>query len=318
MAYMDYYKMLGVDKKATQDEIKKAYRALARKYHPDLNPNDPAAKEKFQAVNEANEVLSDPEKRAKYDRYGEEWKHADDFEKQQAAYGRNGFGNNGAFGTDGNGTYWYESSKGEDPFEGIHFGSDGFSDFFDRFFGGQTSSRTRSARNKGRKGRDLRAELNMSLREAAVTHKQILNVNGEQIRITIPAGMANGQVIRLRGHGGKGSNGGADGDLYITFIISNDPLFRRQGDDLYTNVNIPLTMAVLGGTVKVPTLNGAVELKVQPGTQPGQMVRLRGEGFPVYKGAGKGNLIVTYRVELPKTLTNIQKQLFENLKNTGA
>lgn len=318
MAYIDYYKMLGVDRKATQDEIKKAYRTMARKYHPDLNPNDPTAKEKFQAVNEANEVLSDPEKRAKYDKYGEEWKHADEFERQQAAHNSAGFGGNGSFGTDGNGTYWYESTNGEDPFEGIHFGSDGFSDFFDQFFGGQTSGRTRSTRSRGRKGQDLQAELRMSLREAAVTHKQILNVNGEQIRITIPAGMANGQVIKLRGHGGKGVNGGADGDLYITIIISNDPLFRRQGDDLYTNVRIPLTMAVLGGTVKVPTLNGAVELKVQPGTQSGQMVRLKGEGFPIYKGTSNGNLIVTYQVELPKTLTNVQKQLFENLKNTGA
>ena len=157
----------------------------------------------------------------------------------------------------------------------------------------------------------------MSLKEAATTHKQILNVNGEQIRITIPAGMANGQVIKLRGHGGKGVNGGADGDLYITFVIPDDPVFKRQGDDLYTSVVIPLTTAVLGGEVIVSTLNGAVQLKVQPGTQPGQKVRLKGQGFPIYKGTGNGNLIVTYRVELPKTLTLEQRTLFEKLRSTN-
>lgn len=313
MAYIDYYKVLGVAQNATPDEIKKAYRTLARKYHPDLNPNDPSAKEKFQAVNEAHEVLSDPQKRAKYDKYGEEWKHADEFEKQRTRRDA-GFGGGGQpFGTEG-GTYWYETSNGENPFEGIHFGNDGFSDFFEQLFGGD---RTKTTARRGRKGQDYQAELYMSLKEAATTHKQILNVNGEQIRITIPAGMANGQVIKLRGHGGKGVNGGADGDLYITFVIPNDPVFKRQGDDLYTSVVIPLTTAVLGGEVTVPTLNGAVQLKVQPGTQPGQKVRLKGQGFPIYKGTGNGNLIVTYRVELPKTLTLEQRTLFEKLRSTN-
>ena len=312
MAYIDYYKALGVDKSATQDDIKKAFRKLARKYHPDLNPNDPSAKDKFQEINEANEVLSDPEKRKKYDEYGEHWKHADEFEKQKQQYGAGGVGGRtGGFGSSGNGSYWY-SSYGDEGFGD----AGGFSDFFEELFGHRGAG-AGSRRGAGFRGQDYNAELQLSLREAAVTHKQVLNVNGKNIRITVPAGIANGQTIMLRGHGAPGVNGGPDGDLYITFIIPDDPVFKRLGNDLYVTAPLNLYTAVLGGEETVDTLNGKVKLKVKPETQNGTKVRLKGKGFPVYKEEGKfGDLIVTYNITIPTNLTEHQKELFRQLKNS--
>lgn len=323
MAYIDYYKVLGVNKNATQDDIKKAFRKLARKYHPDLNPNDPSAKDKFQEINEANEVLSDPEKRKKYDEYGEHWKHADEFEKQKQQYGgAGGFGGfggtgGGGFGTDGDGTYWY-SGTGDGGFGGgANFGGNagGFSDFFEELFGHRGGG---GGRNAAFRGQDFNAELQLSLREAAVTHKQVLNVNGKNIRITVPAGIANGQTIKLRGHGVPGVNGGPAGDLYITFVIPDDPVFKRLGNDLYVTAPLNLYTAVLGGEEMVDTLNGKVKLKVKPETQNGTKVRLKGKGFPIYKEEGKfGDLIVTYDVTIPTNLTEHQKELFRQLKNSS-
>lgn len=307
MAYIDYYQVLGVDKKASQDDIKRAFRKLARKYHPDLNPNDATAKDKFQAINEANEVLSDPEKRKKYDEYGEHWKHADEFEAQQQAYRAQQQANGNR-----QGEYWY-STDGEHFTSGFGGNASGFSDFFEELFGhrGATGGRTRG----GFRGQDIEAELQLSLREAAVTHKQTFSINGETLRITVPAGVANGQVIKLKGHGGKGMNGGPDGDLYITFAVSDDPAFKRKDNDLYTDVNIDLYTAVLGGDVTVNTLDGQVKLKVRPGTQNDAKVRLKGKGFPVYKQEGSfGDLIVTYHVSIPTTLTEHQKDLFRQLQ----
>lgn len=289
MAYIDYYKVLGVERNATPDDIKKAYRKLARKYHPDLNRDDPAAKDKFQEVNEAHEVLSDPEKRKKYDEYGEQWKHADEFKKQggETADMRQGFGFGGRSGNAG-----------------------GFSDFFEEFFG----SRSRSA--YALRGQDYETELHLSLRQAAVTHRRILKVNDRNIRITVPAGVKDGQIIKLNGYGGEGRNGGGNGDLYITFRIAEDPRFEREGDDLSTRVTIDLYTALLGGEVNVDTLNGQVKLKVKEGTQNGEKVRLKGKGFPRYKREGEcGDLIVTYQVQLPSRLSDKQKELLVQLKN---
>ncbi len=310
MAYIDYYKILGVDKSASQDDIKKAFRKLARKYHPDLNPNDPSAKDKFQEINEANEVLSDPEKRKKYDEYGEHWKHADEFEAQKRARQQAGSGGgfSGFGGGDENG-YWY-SSDGQ-GFSGS--GGEGFSDFFESMFGGRARGGRSSA---GFRGQDFNAELHLSLRDAAETHKQVLTVNGKNVRITIPAGVANGQVIKLKGYGGEGINGGPAGDLYITFVIPEDPVFKRLGDDLYIDVSLNLYTAVLGGEQEVDTLNGKVKLKVKPETQNGTKVRLKGKGFPVYKKEGQfGDLIVTYNVKTPTNLTDRQKELFRELQS---
>lgn len=314
MAYIDYYKILGVDKTATQDDIKKAFRKLARQYHPDLNPNDANAKEKFQAINEANEVLSDPEKRKKYDEYGENWKHADEFEAQRKAY------QNQQGGGGGDGEYWYStdgthfSGFGGEGMHGFGGNGSGFSDFFEELFGHRGSGAGRGAHGAF-KGQDIQGELQLTLREAATTHKQTFSVNDENLRITVPAGIANGQIIKLKGHGGKGVNGGPDGDLYITFNIADDPVFRRKDNDLYTDVNIDLYTAVLGGEVTVNTLDGQVKLKVRPGTQNDAKARLKGKGFPVYKQDGTfGDLIVTYHVTIPTTLTDKQKDLFRQLQ----
>ena len=307
MAYIDYYNILGINKDATQDEIKKAYRKLARKYHPDLNPNDPTAKEKFQAINEANEVLSDPEKRKKYDAYGENWKHADEFEEQRKAYEEAQRQGNASRRQ----TYWYST-------DGTHFShgganDSGFSDFFEELFGHYSGG----SKHYSYRGNDLQAELQLSLQEAAVTHKQVFSINGENIRITVPAGVENGQVIKLKGHGGKGANGAPNGDLYITFVIPDDPVFKRKGSDLYTNVDIDLYTAVLGGDITVNTLNGQVKLKVSAGTQNNTTVRLKGKGFPVYKNEGEyGDLMVTYHVIIPTNLTEQQKNLFRQLQQS--
>lgn len=311
MAYIDYYKILGVDKNASQDDIKKAFRKLARKYHPDLNPNDPSAKDKFQEINEANEVLSDPEKRKKYDEYGEHWKHADEFEAQKKARQHAGAGGGGfsGFGGDG-GSYWY-SSDGE-GFSGGDAG--GFSDFFESMFGHRGGG---GRGGSGFRGQDFNAELHLSLRDAAQTHKQVLNVNGKQVRITIPAGVADGQVIKLKGYGGEGINGGPAGDLYITFRIAEDPVFKRLGDDLYVDVEVDIYTAVLGGEKVVDTLEGKVKLKIKPETQNGTKVRLKGKGFPIYKKEGQfGDLIVTYSVKIPTSLTDRQKELFRELQQS--
>ena len=311
MAYIDYYKILGVDKNASQDDIKKAFRKLARKYHPDLNPNDPSAKDKFQEINEANEVLSDPEKRKKYDEYGEHWKHADEFEAQKKARQHAGGGGGGfsGFGGDG-GSYWYSSDGA--GFSGGDAG--GFSDFFESMFGHRGGG---GRGNAGFRGQDFNAELHLSLRDAARTHKQVLNVNGKQVRITIPAGVADGQGIKLKGYGGEGINGGPAGDLYITFKIAEDSVFKRLGDDLYVDVEMDLYTAVLGGEKVIDTLEGKVKLKIKPETQNGTKVRLKGKGFPVYKKEGQfGDLIITYSVKIPTNLTDRQKELFRELQQS--
>ena len=311
MAFIDYYKVLGVERNASQDDIKKAYRKMARKYHPDLNKDDPNAKDKFQEINEANEVLSDPEKRKKYDEYGEHWKHADEFKAEREAYQR-------AQEKGGQSAYWY-SVNGDDFMGGFGRGNaSGFSDFFEQLFGhGSSAGRSGRGYNMMSRGGDIEAQMNLSLREAAVTHKQTFSVNGENLRITIPAGIADGQMIKLKGHGEKGSNGAPDGDLYITFQIAPDPEFKREGDDLFTDVDIDLYTAVLGGTVNVKTIDGMVKLKVNPGTQNDTKVRLRGKGFPVYKKEGTfGDLIVTYHVDIPTSLSEKQKELFTQLKNS--
>ncbi|MDL2312137.1 J domain-containing protein [Bacteroidales bacterium OttesenSCG-928-B11] len=304
MAFIDYYSILGVDKKASAEEIKKAYRKMARKYHPDVNPNDPAAQSKFQQINEANEVLSDPEKRKKYDEYGENWKHADEYAQARQQQSRNG----GFASGYGAGGYQQGGFSTED------FGSGGgFSDFFENLFGGGGGfSRGRTSR--GYRGSDYNAELHLSLRDAAVTHKQTLSVNGKNIRITVPAGIEDGQVIKLKGQGAPGASGGPHGDLFITFVIQSDPNFLRKGNDLYTAVDLDLYTAVLGGDIMVDTLDGKVKVTVKPETQNNTKIRLKGKGFPVYKKEGHhGDLFVTYTIKIPTNLTNEQKELFEQL-----
>ncbi len=300
MAFIDYYKTLGIAKTALEKDIKNAYRKLARKYHPDLNPNDAEANKKFQQINEANEVLSDPDKRKKYDQYGENWQHGEAYEQarqQQQSRQYSGYSGGGE-----EGGFNFESFGGE---------SGGFSDYFQSMFGG------RGGRQSRYRGQDFNAELQLSLQEAFETHKQTLTVNGKNIRITIPAGVENGQTIKIAGHGGPGTNNGPAGDLYITFNIAEDPRFKRSGSDLYKSVTIDLYTAVLGGDITIDTLSGQVKLKVKPETQNGTKVKLKGKGFPVYKKAEQfGDLYLTYEVTLPTNLSEQQKELFKQLAQT--
>lgn len=307
MDYVDYYSTLGVSKNATPDDIKKAYRKLARKYHPDVNPNDKEAHKKFQQINEANEVLGDPEKRKKYDQYGQDWKHAEQYEQARKQQQSQGFGGHGGFGGFGGGSGFegYTYSSGD---EGA------FSDFFESLFGGRGSSRSR--RSAAYRGEDFSAELQLSLKDAFETHKQTLTVNGKNVRITIPAGIENGQKIRLKGYGGGGVNGGPAGDLYIIFNIQNPPGVIRQGNDLYIIEDLNLYTAVLGGEKTIDSFSGKVKLKINPETQNGTKVRLKGKGFPVYKKEGEfGDLYITWNVKLPTSLSQKERDLFRELES---
>ncbi|MES2806905.1 MAG: J domain-containing protein [Bacteroidota bacterium] len=293
MAFIDYYKILEVDKKATEAEIKKAYRKLARKYHPDLNPNDKEAERKFKEINEANEVLSHAENRKKYDDYGENWQHAEEFEKskQQQQYHRGGQ---------------------QDGFGGFSGGGD-FSDFFESMFGGRSSGNG-GRRSAQFKGQDFNAELHLDLKDVYTTHKRTLTINGKNIRITIPAGVENGQQIKISGLGGEGAGGGPKGDLYITFTIENHTNFKLDKHNLYSTVSLDLYTAILGGDITADTFDGKVKLTVKPGTQNGTKVKLKGKGFPVYKKEGEfGDLYITYQVQIPTNITEKEKELFTEL-----
>ena len=292
MDFVDYYKILGIEKTATAKDIRAAYRKLARKYHPDLNPNNKDATKNFQQINEANEVLSDPEKRKKYDEYGKDWQHADQFEsaKQYQSQSSNQSGSR----------YSGAQSEGD------------FSDFFESMFGGSAGSRR--GRQAKYRGEDYNAELHLNLIDAFKTQKQTLSVNGHNIRITIHAGIENGQTIKVTGHGGEGVNGGPNGDLYIKFTIANHPKIKRLWDNLYTTVDLDLYTAILGGELIIDTLSGKVKLKVKPETQNGSKIKLKGKGFPVYKQEGEfGDLYVTYNIVIPTNLTDKQKELFTEI-----
>lgn len=297
MEYIDYYKILGISKNATADEIKSAYRKMARKHHPDLNPNDPLAVKLFQQINEANEVLSDPEKKAKYDKYGADWKNAEQYEeaKRQQQSSRNSGGQ--SYG--GNESYsYYGGNEGD------------FSDYFSSMFGNRGSG----GRQSKFKGQDYNAKVDLNLTDAYETHKQTFTVNGKNIRITVPAGVENGQQIKIAGHGAPGVNGGPNGDLYIEFSIYNNTAFIRKGDDLYLDFPLDLYTAILGGEELIETLSGKVKVKIAPETQAGTKVRLKGKGFPVYKKEGTfGDLFITYQIKIPKNLSSKEKELFSEL-----
>ena len=291
MAFIDYYKILGIDKSANEAEIKKVYRKLARKYHPDLNPNDETAKVKFQELNEANEVLSDPEKRKKYDKYGKDWKHADEFEKQ------------------GHANQQSSSSKNNSS----HFNDQDYSSFFESMFGGMGGGKQRTSSFKGQ---DYATEIRLTILDVLVSQKQTLNINGKSIRITIPAGVENGQTIKISGHGAPGTNGGPNGDLYISFVIENSTKFKREGNNLYEEVNLDLFTAILGGEITIETLTSKVKLTILPGTQNSTKVKLKGKGMPIYKKEGDfGDLIITYQIKIPNNLTDKQIELFTEIAN---
>lgn len=291
MEFIDYYKILEINKSATDDAIKKAYRKLARKYHPDLNPDNKEAERKFKEINEANEVLSNPENRKKYDKYGKDWKHSEQFEqanKQQQ----------------------YQGGSRQQSYGGS--GDTDYTDFFASMFGG--GGRARGGQVKY-KGQDFNAELHLNLRDVYTTQQRTLTVNGKNIRLTIPAGVKNGQVIKISGYGGEGINGAPKGDLHIKFSIENTTDFKRDEDNLHLTVALDLYNALLGGEITVDTFDGKVKLKVIPETQSGTKVKLKGKGFPVYKKEGVfGDLYITYLVTLPTKLSEKEKELFSELQ----
>jgi len=290
MVFVDYYKILGIAKTATDKEIKKAYRKLARKYHPDLNPDNKEAEKKFKEVNEANEVLSDTENRKKYDKYGKDWKHGEEFEKAQQQS-----------------KHQSHSSRNQG------YSEQDFSDYFNSMFGRERASSNQN--NRRFKGQDFNAELQLNLKDVYETHKQVLTVNNRKIRLTVPAGIENGQVIKINGKGGKGINGGPNGDLYIKFSIKNHTQFKREGNNLYASVELDLYTAVLGGEMTIDTFNGKVKLKVAPETLNGTKVKLKGKGFPVYKKDNQfGDLIITYHIKIPTKLNDKERELFTELQ----
>jgi len=327
MEYKDYYAVLGVDKKASQEEIKRAYRKLAQKYHPDKNPGDKKAEEKFKEINEAYEVLSDPEKRKKYDQLGQKW-----HQWQQMGYDPNSFdwsqwfAGGGAGGPGGQRVH-VEYVSPEDL--GDMFGGfGGFSDFFNMIFGGmggrRTSGssfggfgfdtgqgRTRTARAPRTRGQDLEQEVEITLEEAyRGTSRLLRKPDGSTVEVKIPPGAKEGSKVRFKGLGGPGN---PPGDLYLKIHIHPHPRFRLEGSDLYTEVPVDVYTAVLGGEVSVPTLNGSVRLKIPPLTQNGKKFRLRGKGMPKGKGKGNGDLYAEVKVQLPSHLSPKEKELWEEL-----
>lgn len=306
MEFIDYYKILELDRNATEAEIKKAYRRLARKLHPDLNPNDKDAQARFQQINEANEVLSDPDKRKKYDQYGKDWKHAEQFENAQRQQGNQGGYQGGFGGGFGGGTQGSYSGN---------FDDDTFSEFFEQMFGGGGARSRGSSRQAHYKGQDFNAELQLNLKDVYTSQKQTLTVNGKNIRLTIPAGVEHGQTIKIKGHGGAGIQGGPKGDLYITFNILNNTPFKREKENLYKTEEIDLYTALLGGEITAETFSGRVKLAVKPETQSGTRIKLKGKGFPKYKKEGQfGDLYITYKVVMPTNLTAKEKELFRELQ----
>ncbi len=304
MEYKDYYKILGVNKKASQDEIKKAYRKLAVKYHPDKNQGNRTAEEKFKEINEAYEVLGDPDKREKYDQLGANWKQYQD----------TGFGGRAYQGYSPGGSHFYTFEGNPEDL----FGGSGFSDFFKAFFGGGAGSRFSQRGfggfNSDLPGSDLTGEIHVSLEEAYHGTQRIVNLGKEKIRVKILPGAYDGLKLRVRGKGEKSRSGKA-GDLYLTIRVDQDPVFVRKGDDLYVDLPVDLYTALLGGEVNVRTLDGLIKMKIPEGVKNGQLLRLKGKGMPVYGKQNRfGNLYARIQVILPKKLTPEQKKLLRKMK----
>ncbi|MGD1996867.1 MAG: J domain-containing protein [Anaerolineae bacterium] len=310
MKYKDYYEVLGVSRDADQEEIRRTFRRLARKHHPDVNPGDPDAEERFKEINEAYEVLSDPEKRGKYDRLGAAWK---DWERA------------GRRPRDFDWGQWTSAAPGgqrvhvqygtPEDLEDLFGGGGAFSDFFAQIFGGGGGSGGFEYRPQPRQGRDLEQEVEISLEEAWRGTTRQLQKNGRRLNVKIPPGATNGTRIRIAGEGEPGASGGEPGDLYLRVRVAPDARFEPRGDDLHSTITVDLYTAVLGGKTEVETLSGSVMLTIPPGTQSGQTFRLGGKGLPRLRRPDQhGDLYVRVDVQLPTQLTPRQRELFEELR----
>ena len=292
MDYKDYYKILEIDKKATPTEVKKAYRTLAKKNHPDKNLGDKKAEERFKLVNEANEVLGNPEKRKRYDELGENWQQNQQSQNQQQRQNQQ----------------YQEGNRG--------FGSgnqDDFSDFFEQFFSQQRGANQQQ--NQARKGGDYETEMEISIEEAFSGTSRIIQLENEKLRVTTKPGAYTDQQLRIKNKGAKGSSDSNRGDLFVRIRVANNPKFIRKGDNLYQTTSINLYDAILGNDVIIETLSGKLKIKVPAGTQNGKTIRLKGKGMPVYEKIGTfGDFYILIQIQIPEKLSDKQKALFEELK----
>jgi curved DNA-binding protein len=292
MEFKDYYRTLGVPRDVSEKELKKAYRKLAREHHPDTHPGDKASEEKFKGINEAYEVLSDPEKRKKYDAFGADW------ERYQQAGGQPGGFDFSQWAGQRGGGQWDVRQGSPDDFGDI-FGEGGqFSDFFTTLFGGG-AARPRARPAGPRRGHDFEHPVRITLDEAFRGTARVFQLDGRRIEAKIPAGVRTGSRVRLSGQGGPGADGGPGGDLYLVIEVEPDARFERRGDDLYADLDVDFLLAALGGETRVPTPEGAVALKLPARTQAGQTFRIRGKGMPSLGGAGRGDLFAHVRLILP-------------------
>ena len=292
MDYKDYYKILEIDKKATPAEVKKAYRTLAKKNHPDKNLGDKKAEERFKLINEANEVLGNPEKRKQYDELGENWQQNQQSQNQQRKPNQQYQQENQGFG----------GSNQED-----------FSDFFEQFFAQQQSGNLQQ--NRPRKGSDYETEMEITLEEVFSGTSRIIQLENEKLRVTTKPGAYTDQQLRIKNKGAKGSSDANRGDLFVRIRVANNPKFIRKGDDLYQTISINLYDAVLGNEIIIETLSGKLKIKILAGTQNGKTIRLKGKGMPVYEKTGTfGDFYILIQIQIPEKLSDKQKALFEELK----
>jgi curved DNA-binding protein len=305
MEYKDYYKILGLGKNATADEIRKAYRRLATKYHPDKNPGDKNAESKFKELNEAKQVLSDPEKRKLYDKFGADWRHYKDTGEKGDFDWSKYTQHNGEQGR----TYYYKSNS---DFKDI-FGGEGFSDFFQTLFG-RGFRGSQSGFSRIQRGEDLRTEITISLEEAFHGTSKLFELQNQKIKLNIKPGTADNQVLRLAGKGIPGQNGRPSGDLFITVKILPHNSFSLKGNDLYTDLPVDIYTAILGGEMVVPTLAGRIKVNIPRGTQNGKLLRLTGLGMPVYNNNKKGDMYVKVLLQIPDSLTKEEFELFKKLQ----
>ena len=307
MDVKDYYKILGVEKTATSEQLKKAYRKLAVKYHPDKNPDNKAAEDKFKEINEAYEVLGDEEKRKKYDQFGENYKYYEQHGGRPEDYDWSQFGGGGGQGR----RYSYEGGNAEDMFGG----EGNFSDFFEQLFGSRFSGGGRRQQQQGPgRGRDVQATMQVSLDDAYTGATRQVEVNGSRLNIKLKPGLYEGQVIRLKGKGSPGRKGGDNGDLLISIQLAPHPQYELKGQDIYTDLALPLYTAVLGGKLTVPTPGASLSMNIPAGTDSGKVFRLKGKGMPAYDNSGAaGDLYIKAIIHIPANLSEKEKELFQQL-----